>query len=46
MNYTIKAIPKTEEGVAFHLASYKPFRLRALKTDPSGKSTNLLLYLR
>ncbi|KAK4212842.1 hypothetical protein QBC37DRAFT_465050 [Rhypophila decipiens] len=35
MNYAIKPIPKTEVGVAFYLNYYKPFRLRALETDPS-----------
>lgn len=33
--YNIKVIPKTEKGVDFYLRYYKPFRLRALKTDPA-----------
>ncbi|KAM7192006.1 hypothetical protein V8F33_008584 [Rhypophila sp. PSN 637] len=40
MNYAIKPIPKTEAGVAFYLNYYKPFRLRALKTDPSAFSSS------
>jgi len=37
MEYDIKTIPRTEEGIAFNLEYYKPFRLRALQTDPSCK---------
>ncbi|KAK3330298.1 hypothetical protein B0H66DRAFT_527659 [Apodospora peruviana] len=36
MDYNINIIPK-DDGVAFNLTTYKPFRLRALKTDPSCK---------
>ncbi|KAK3337321.1 acyl-CoA N-acyltransferase [Cercophora scortea] len=35
MQHEIKVIRPTDDGVAFFLRSYKPFRLRALETDPS-----------
>ncbi|OAA53681.1 Acyl-CoA N-acyltransferase [Cordyceps fumosorosea ARSEF 2679] len=34
MNYTVEQITPDEAGVEFFLASYKPFRLQALQTDP------------
>ncbi|KAM7197648.1 hypothetical protein V8F20_006538 [Naviculisporaceae sp. PSN 640] len=39
MTTIIRIIPQDEEGVAFYLAYYKPFRLRALETDPSAFSS-------
>ena len=38
MQWTLKILEKDEDGVAFYLTHYRPFRLLALETDPSGES--------
>ncbi|KAK3695196.1 hypothetical protein B0T22DRAFT_370525, partial [Podospora appendiculata] len=39
MQYEVKAIQPTGGGVAFFLRRYRPFRLRALESDPSSFSS-------
>lgn len=34
-DYTVERIEPNEEGLELFLSKYKPFRLNALKTDPS-----------
>jgi len=36
MQFTVKALAKDENGLAFYLKYYREVRLRALQTDPSG----------
>ncbi len=35
MQFTTEVLPKDREGIDFYVAKYRPFRLRALKAEPS-----------
>lgn len=36
-DYTVELVEPNEGGLGLYLSKYKPFRLNALKTDPSCK---------